>query len=82
MNEVTQLFLNRLLVSESAKEALLEWVGALDECDEEPDGTKIATFRLMAAMTRELHTFIEEIDLYEAVFAFQEDPHQQLKPLR
>jgi hypothetical protein len=74
MNKITKLFLDHLRSQDSAKEAVLDWVSALDACDEEPGGTKVATMHLMAAMAEELHTFMDDINLFEAVYAFQEDP--------
>lgn len=81
MNTITTLFLNHLLNSRSAGESLHQWVSDLEACDDTPDGTKDATFRFMAAITNELHGFMASVDIYAAVFSFQEDPHQRPKSL-
>lgn len=70
MNAVTKLFVEHLCRS-PALEAVEEWVAEL-ACDESPEGIKAATFRYMAAIQRELLSFMASVDVVEAAIRLQE----------
>lgn len=73
MNKPTALFLDYLRHSGAANEAAVDWVQALDDCDESPDGTKEATFDFVAAIHLEFLKFVQSIDIKQAALKLQEE---------